>query len=204
MLEKIKEFFKNKINLKISISILFIIILLFCIISAFVRSGGYKSDVAKQIDYYYYTWSDFKSLSGKSLHEIWNNKYHDSTYQLNGDAKYNQYDCTSSIYWLMKDLKSNFPLMSVNDLQKYLEFVSEKRKGYNDIQTTDLMILYINNAWHIAIVEGKKNGTIHYMDINTADNGVGYKSIAFDKYTIKGVYPVTFSLWIGNLLYNVK
>jgi hypothetical protein len=135
---------------------------------------------------------------------MWNEKYHEAAYQLNGDAKYNKYDCTSSIYWILKDLKSNFPLLAVADMQKYLEIVSSKRKGFYDVQIKDLIVMYVRGAYHIAMVEGKKGNTIQYLDVNVADDGAGYKTIAFDNAYIKGVYPITFELWIGDLLKNIK
>jgi len=182
------------------------ILLLTCIAGIIIVSNKYKniSEIAKQTDYYYYTWADFQNLSAKKLHAMWNEKYHDVTYQLNGDAKYNVYDCTSAIYWIMRDLKSNFTLLPVSDLHKLLDVVSFKRKSFNDVQIKDLIVLYINGAYHIAIIEGKRNEKIIYMDVNVADNGPGYKTINYNSGYIKGIYPITFALWKGDIDKNVK
>jgi hypothetical protein len=203
MLENLKSFFKS--NLKSLISIISIIIILLCILATIVNNSSYKSDIAKQVDYYYFTWSDFKNISGTTLHEKWNQKFHDATYKLNGDAKYNQYDCVSSIYWLLRDLKSNFTLLDVNSLLDELNRKSFRRKNYSEIQIKDLVIICIGNSWHVGIIEEKKgNGLISYIDVNVGNNGAGYKQVPYNSNIIVGIYPITFTIWIGDLLKNIK
>jgi len=204
MFQKIKDLLKNRLILMIAASVFGFFIITYIINFAFHESLS-KSEVSKQVNYYYYTWADFNRVSGKDLHDLWNKKYHDAIYEWNGNAKYNTYDCTSSIYSVLRDLKSNFQLMSVDDLYNRLMQVSSKRTSYSDVKTRDLIIIYIKERWHVGIVEGKSaNGMINYMDMNIASSGAGYKQVAFGSGVIKGIFPITFELWLGDLLKNVK
>lgn len=182
-----------------------VIVLLLIVNFAFFIKNSINSSISEKIEYYYTTWNAFRKLSGTELHAMWNNKYHDAFYQWNGDAKYNAYDCTSAVYWLLKDLKSNYTLCTVDDLFNKLNFVSYKRQSFASVETKDLIIIYIKNAWHVGIVEGKSiNGMINYMDMNIANMGAGYKQAAFGSSIIKGIYPITFELWIGDLLKSLE
>lgn len=202
MLQKIKELFKYRITFLI-VGVV-ICGILFFIFSEEQRPTS-KSSVFKQINYYYYSWQDYRHMSGTELHDQWNKKFHDARYKWDGNSKYNEYDCTSAVYWLFQDLKSNYALSNVEDLFKRLSFVSAKRNSAYEVEVGDLIIIYIGGSnWHVGIVEGKEGSIIKYMDMDVASIGAGYRQVAFGYNTIRGIYPVTFYLWIGDLFKNIE
>lgn len=165
----------------------------------------HRSFISKQVDYYYYTWIEFQRIGSVDLHKKWHTKYHNVVYEMNGDAKYNKYDCTSSVFWFLKDLDSNFPLLKVEELFKTLTRMSVKRQTIREVKPKDLIVIYVDYAWHIGIIEKVfDDGFIRYIDVNRLSRGVGYKEISFNSPLIRGIFPIPFELWIGDLLKEVK
>jgi hypothetical protein len=164
-----------------------------------------NTQLVKRIDEYYMSWQNYDRVNGKDLHDLWNKKYHDAQYMLNGDAKYNQYDCTSAVYWFLRDFGANFELYNVRELYRRLEFVSKKRNYYKDVKVGDIIIICIKGTnWHVGLVEGKDKGLIKYMAMEVSSIGASYKQTTFTNNIVKGIYSVTFELWIGDLLKNIK
>ena len=207
-IKRLKKVFKILIFILLYLSIIVFVVYLRDIIfnqNKKITDEKQLSIIAEKINYYYYTWVEFHRLKGKMIHSLWNEKFHNATYELNGQARYNKYDCLSAIYFFLQDRNSNFPLMKVEFLYAHFKNVTEKRKKYKDIKVRDLIIIYVKGNWHIAIVEGKfGNRMLKYCDVNIKSNGPGYREISFDSRIIKGVYPISFEMWIGNLLKYLK
>lgn len=208
MMQRIKLIFsflhskiKKPFKAFIVIAILFFLVLN---VISFVR--GNLSGVSGQLEYYVSTLDAYRKLTGEEIHDMWNKKYHDTKYKWDGNSKYNEYDCTSAVYWFLKDLKSNFQLMSVKQLESKLNQSSYKRKSYNEVQVGDLIVFYVNSSnWHIGIVDGKGgdgqgNLKIKYCAMDVVSTGAAYGQISFGSSIVKGIYPMTLDLWIGDLL----
>ncbi len=204
------ELMKEKFNkLKRNILFWFISGIVICFITIFIFLSIYNSkpnvEVVKNINKYYATWQKYDRMTGMEIHDLWNKKYHDARYKWDGNSKYNEYDCTSAVYWLFQDLGANYILTNVEELFKRLNFVSKKRYSAYEVKEGDLIIIYVGGTnWHVGIVEGKEGSIIKYMDMDVASIGAGYRQVSFGHNTIRGIYPVTFELWIGNLLKDVK
>lgn len=214
MAETIKKLIKNIynkiINSKISILIYGFLLglLVVFILNIFQQNINItkRTKLFEQIDYFYQTWLDYQEFTGKELHDLWNDKFHDVEYRLDGNPKNNEQDCSSAIYWFLKDLNANFAFCKVQVLYDRLNIIAKKRASIKEVISGDLIIMYVDSNWHIGLVEGtrKNKNLVKYMDVNILSDGAGYKQITLNSYMVKGIYPVTFELWIDDLLRNVK
>jgi hypothetical protein len=196
ILKKIKDF-KNINKSKVISFTIISLILIFTAI--YITNNNFI--VAKKINQFYYSWIEFGRLSGQDVHDMWSEKYYYAEYKLNGNGKENKYDCSSSIFFFLKDLGSNAPFQKVEQTYKTLNIVSRQRVKQSDVKEKDLIILQINNeSWHIGIITKVKGNKIYYCDLNSMDGAGFNKSIEFVHYSIKGIYPISFKYWIGNLL----
>jgi hypothetical protein len=208
MLEKIKQVLSSKVSILIY-GILIGTIMLFLINTSVKEKNESeikRTKLFEQIEYFYQTWLDYQELKGINHHSLWNKKFHDIEYRLDGNPKNNEHDCSSAIYWYLTELKANFSFCKVQTLYERLNFMVSKRVNIKEVKAGDLIIIYVDSNWHIGLVEGKreKKNIVKYMDVNIAYDGAGYKQVTLNSSIVKGVFPVTFELWIGDLLRNVK
>jgi len=205
MIQQIKSFIKKhhlirQHALLLSYSVIIILVVLL-IITNFRLVG---SPVSKKIDTYYYSWMDFQRLTGKDLHLIWANKFYYATYQLDGNAKSGRYDCFSAPLEVLTGLGANIKLQRVEDFNKTLQEKSKARSSWNEVKEKDLIVFRINaDNWHLSWITKVVGNKIYYVDMNVQDGAGLNKMVQFGHYTIKGIYPITLNLWLGDLLKNI-
>jgi hypothetical protein len=205
MIQQIKSFVKEHHIIKqhaLLISYSIIIVLVVMLIITNFRIVG--SPISKKIDTYYYTWVDFQRMTGQDLHILWAKKFYYATYQLDGNAKGGRYDCFSAPLEVLTGFGANIKLQKVEDFNKTLQEKSKARLSWNEVKEKDLIVFRINaDNWHLGIVSKVVGGKIYYCDMHTPD-GVGLNQmVQFGYYTIKGIYPITLNLWMGDLLKNI-
>ncbi len=147
------------------------------------------------------TFKQFKQMSGKEFHNLWNTYFHDATYTLGGNGDNNKWDCSNSLCYVLKLLGANIPHSSTKDLTKLLTEKSHFRENINDCRLFDIILFHKDRAGigHIGIIEYIDNTTIRYCDMN-ALTGPGYNSTYFNNPRIYGIYPITLEMWFGDLL----
>jgi hypothetical protein len=200
---KISDEFKSILKQHaLFVSYLIIGILVVMLIITNFRITG--SPVSKKIDTYYYSWVDFQRLTGKDLHIMWANKFYYATYQLDGNSKSGRYDCFSAPLEVLTGLGANIKLQRVEDFNKTLQEKSKARSSWNEVREKDLIVFRISaDNWHVGWVSKVIGNNIYYVDMNVQDGAGLNKMVQFGHYTIKGVYPITLNLWMGDLLKNI-
>lgn len=200
--QKIKSFIDDFAHVKniIILGLLF----LFIFSMTYNNTDMFRSEdylINKKISKYYTTWTEFQRLTGKDIHQIWVEKYYYVVYQLNGNSKENRYDCFSSLFLLLKSYGANLPLQRVEEFFETLKILSKSRVSLKEVKEKDLIIFKMKDGnWHIGIITKIKGDKLYYCDVNVLD-GAGYnKIINYGNYAIKGIFPISLKVWMGNIL----
>jgi len=150
------------------------------------------------------TYNNFKSMTGKEFHNLWNENFHEAVYSLGGNGDGNKWDCSNSACYILKLLGANIPYSSTKDLMKILTEKSWYRARVNDCRLFDIILFNKDSAGigHMGIIERidlDSPKQLKYCDMN-ATSGAGYQSIQFGSSRIYAVYPITMEIWFGDLL----
>jgi hypothetical protein len=157
-------------------------------------------------NYNYFT----EEVTKEELMSTWVELYADATYRLDGNPRYNQFDCISAVINCLNNrFGANFSNENVEDLDKRIDtlvslgLITLKTK-YNHIEIKDLIIFASRDGWHCAIVCDKNKGLIQYIDINGHLGRMGIPDVAWDSRAIRKIVKISFPLWIGDLLEKYK
>jgi hypothetical protein len=198
-----KNFFERHSLLMISFATITAAIFVFMYFNKSTAVTYDRLPLSKKMELLENSWERYKSLTGIELHRRWHLRFGKSKYVLNGRAQRNEFDCSTSIYVFLTELGAAIKYENSTDMGKRLEYQSTKRSSRRHVKPSDLIIFHKdhNGIGHIGIVEGANyRKRITYMDINGKIGGVSYQDIKFNDSRIKGIYPVTFTFWAGDIL----
>jgi len=159
-------------------------------------------------NYNYY----IEEVSKQELLRIWVELYADSTYRLDGNPRYNEYDCASSVInFLNRRFGANVSNENVKALDERidkliaLDLISVKDR-YNAIEIKDIIIFnpLPDGSWHCAIVCEKNKGLIQYMDMNGRIDRMSVRDEEWNSPRIRKIVSISFPLWLGDLLEKYK
>lgn len=162
------------------------------------------SDTIKEL---HESYNNFRNMSGRQLHSVWNKLYYDSEYQLDGKVRNNEYDCGTAEANFWRALGANVVYEATLDKEARFLKYGNKHTSVKKVLPGDIIIFkrYQSNGrmfGHIAVVERVRKGLIRYMDMNAGDNGQGFKTIKFADERINAIYPMSFDYWVGDILYT--
>jgi len=148
------------------------------------------------------TYKYYQRAPKEELLVQWVKIFSKSTYLLNGDGKYNQYDCVSSCYAFLNVMGANVTVNNVVYTYKRLQQMhalgyAKLRTNFYDIQPGDILISH--DASHMSIVYDKKENFVIYMDVNFKLKGMGINQIHWTDKNITAIYSMSFHFWSGNL-----
>ena len=151
-------------------------------------------------------------VSKMELWITWIKLFVDSTYKLDGNPRYNEFDCSSAvIYCLNIAFGANFANENVKALDKRINKLLdlreiELRTKYSSISTKDLIIFHplSNGSWHCGVIINKNKGIIQYLDMNGRMDRMGVSEIKWNSGRIRKIVKISFSLWLGKLLSKYK
>lgn len=150
---------------------------------------------------------DYLSLSKKQRLVKWVVKFSDATYKLDGNQKYKEYDCVGAFSYYLWGLGSNVQHEQVTKVTKRLAGLVEngsckQRKNINQVKEGDIVIIQTkkNSPSHIGIIYGMSNKYLQICDVSAKTMGMDIYTKSFNDDMIYGVYEMSFSFWIGDLL----
>ncbi len=150
------------------------------------------------------------SLSKKQRLIAWIVKFSNVTYQLDGNPKYDQYDCVGSVSYYLWGFGSNTRHETVTSMVKRFENLvatgsCKKRKSINDVMPGDIVVIQTerNKPSHVGIIYEVRNNLMQIMDVSVKANGMDIYDKTFNDDMIFAVYEVSFSFWIGDLLKQI-
>jgi hypothetical protein len=178
-----------------------------CFISLSCKDYQTTLPIPKAVQKLQVSYAQYKSLTGKELLVIWNDMFFDAEYKLNGDMKFDKYDCSSASWRFFRRLESNVVFENTEDSENRLKRITTPRKYLRDIEVGDVIIFNrVGDNGHMAVLVkvNKRTGLVRYVDVNVMNDGLGFNSIIWNDTRIKNIYPVTFDYWCGDVLVGVK
>lgn len=193
------------------------VIMIFVIgISAYVYSinsihkiTDYNKEFNKieQVKYLRKSYEVFKNSTKEEIVVSWVDLFSHSDYQLNGDPKYNQFDCAGALNAVFNYWGANIPIENVKSIVYRCENLAKRgeldiRKNYYEVQPKDIIIIQTskNDPSHVGMVWNTNNGYVQYVDVNAKVQTIGFNEYKFNDWHIYRIYEVSYSLWIGDLL----
>ncbi|OQB40861.1 MAG: hypothetical protein BWY04_01180 [candidate division CPR1 bacterium ADurb.Bin160] len=156
------------------------------------------------------SYKNYLTLSKKQRLIAWIVKFSNVTYKLDGNPKYDQYDCVGAFAYYMWGFGSNVRHETVTNMVKRLEnLVSngscKKRKNITQVVPGDIVIIQTerNRPSHVGVVYDVRNNFMQIMDVSVKANGMDIYDKSFNDYMINAVYETSFSFWIGDLLKQI-
>lgn len=165
----------------------------------------YRLDNLKQSHTYYTTMA-----TKDELLIAWIKSFSSWNYSLGGDPRLSRGDCTGAVFTFLRQWNSNVHFENVNATARRAENLvtrgeMQKRSSINDIETGDLIILKVGDVPdHIGIVYDTPNGFVRYMDVNALVQGWDLPKRRFDDKVIYGIYSMSYSFWLGDLMKQVN
>lgn len=148
------------------------------------------------------SYKKFKNLSGIDFHVAWHKAYGNFQYQLNGNPIYKKTDCSISIFQFLISQGAKLKTENAGKIKEILIQKSEKRKNAKEVEVGDILIFWkTGKVGHCGCAYKRTGNRIYYCDVNSKDNGAGYKWIYFNQ--LEGVYDVSFAFWCGDVLQNI-
>lgn len=150
---------------------------------------------------------DYLNLSKKQRVITWIVKFSNVSYKLDGNPKYDQYDCVGAFAYYLWGFGSNVKHEPVNKVATRLNNLvtngtCKQRKSYKEVDAGDIVVIQVqkNRPSHIGIVYGKMNNYLQIMDVSVKTMGMDIYDKPFNDEMIYGVFEMSFSFWIGDLL----
>ena len=194
-LNKIKLFWNKLDKFKIFIGSLITIILLVLVVDKCTREeskkdikimfnelkekGGMLNAEEREIKDVWESWNSYVNIDGKGLTKLWLEAFYDVRYKMAGvTEKFKTADCGDAFYhiWRRFGYKgktrnvagTKFMIKKLNKLGMCK--IRNKRTGYRDVKTTDIIIFKPNRNGipHIGTVIRRVNGWIIYVDMNAS------------------------------------
>lgn len=131
----------------------------------------------------------------------WIKMFSNCTYKIGGE-----YDCLTSILAYLKSWGANIITENIPSLVSRFEKLNAlgqlKIKYPREAKEGDIIIFKPNrnNIYHCGIIYDIKNNFIIYMDVNIKLMGMGISDVELNSDKIKGIYEISFSLWLGDFL----
>jgi hypothetical protein len=149
--------------------------------------------------YKYYT----EKITEEELAVKWLKMFSQYTYKMGGDPKFNQLDCIGSVWFFLKSLGYQGPMVDVNGFYEQLERQSKKINNFLSVRHTHIIVFQpINGIPHIGIIYKKSTnyGYVQYMEMTGVTGNFDFNRIRIDDPRIKGIYQISFDQWKGSIL----
>jgi len=157
------------------------------------------------------TYEVFRSATKEEILVSWIDLFSNSDYSPNGDPKYNKYDCVGALNAVFNYWGANIPIENVATIVKRCNNLAERgelhiRTSYSNVQPKDIIVIQTkkNDPSHVGMVWNTNNGYIQYVDVNAKVQTIGFNDFKFGDWHIYKIYEVSYSLWVGDLLKNLR
>lgn len=152
----------------------------------------------------------YKQATKEELIVKWINFFSRSSYKLDGNLRYGQYDCSGALVtYLRFGWNSYVKFESVKQIKTRVEREAKLqriniRRSIKQVKPGDIIIFKPNKRgyWHCGLVYDVSNGNVLYMDVNSSAKGMWFGIEKWGSSRISMVFEVTYAYWIGDLLKN--
>ena len=177
-----------------------------------VESKGSQQEKLKELQR---TFNEFKTnATPEVIINRWIKLFITCNYKMNGNPRYNNFDCASALRTFYNSFGANLSNDNVEALDnrvKKLYGIGQIsfRKSYRTVEPGDFIIFnpISDGSWHCAVIFKKDNEYIQYLDVNILVDGMGVNAIRWSikkgstlPHKIKKIVSMSYSLWLGNLL----
>jgi len=140
----------------------------------------------------------------------WIELFYGCTYAQNSTFRFHKYDCSSAVQMYLnsfgaKIATENVKLMKQRIIRLNGSGTLQLRSNYSKVCVGDIVIFQpFGNNYHMGIVGYKSNGYIAVLDVGAKISTMGINYYIFSDSKIDIIAEVSFSLWIGDTLSDIK